>query len=153
MDKPIFLALLITGLPLGAFAIELLYALFRRRMPGWNHLLSTAAMFASLGCAGYLLFTEVLGRPHGIEKAYHAFFPWISITGDSPLRVDFDVMVDNLTIVMLVVVTLVSSLVHLYASSYMHGQPRYSRFFSYLSLFTFSMLGLCITSNILMLFI
>ncbi|HYC77993.1 MAG TPA: NADH-quinone oxidoreductase subunit L, partial [Planctomycetota bacterium] len=153
MPKPIFLALLITALPLAAFAIELLHALIVRRMPKWNHLLSTAAMFGALGCSLYLLFTEVLGRPHGVEQAYQQSWAWISIIGTSPVRIDFDVMVDNLTIVMLVVVTLVSSLVHLYASSYMEGEKRYSRFFSYLSLFTFSMLGLCITSNILLLFI
>jgi NADH-quinone oxidoreductase subunit L len=153
MPQPIYLALVVAALPLCAFAIELLYALFARRMPKWNHVLSTAAIFAALGCSAYLLFTEVLGRPHGIQPAYAASFPWIFVSGDSPIRVDFDVMVDNLTVIMLVVVTLVSSLVHLYASSYMKGQERYSRFFSYLSLFTFSMLGLCITSNMLMLFI
>ena len=53
---------------------------------------------------------------------------------------------------MLVVVTGVSALVHLYSTSYMHGEERYPRFFSYLSLFTFSMLGLVITSNLLLLF-
>src|SRR5262249_53005556 len=51
-----------------------------------------------------------------------------------------------------VVVTGVSALVHLYSTSYMHGETRYSRFFAYLSLFTFSMLGLVITSNLLLLF-
>ena len=64
--------------------------------------------------------------------------------------IDFDVgiLVDNLTVVMLVVVTGVSALVHLYSTSYMHGEIRYTRFFAYLSLFTFSMLGLVITSNL-----
>ena len=66
--------------------------------------------------------------------------------------IDFSVLVDNLTVVMLVVVTGVSALVHLYSTSYMHGEERYPRFFAYLSLFTFSMLGLVITSNLLILF-
>ena len=154
MERPIFLALLIVALPLGAFAIEILHALIFRRMAKWNDKLSMAAMFTALGCALYLLFTEVLAHPHGIEKAYMGSVPWISFGGDmNPVRIDLSILVDNMTCVMLVVVTLVSSLVHLYSSSYMHGEERYSRFFSYLSLFTFSMLGLCIANNILILFI
>jgi NADH-quinone oxidoreductase subunit L len=67
-------------------------------------------------------------------------------------KMDFGIQVDNLTVVMLFVVTLVSFLVHLYSMGYMHGEVRYNRFFAYLGLFTFSMLGLCITSNLLYLF-
>src|ERR1051325_3004352 len=77
----------------------------------------------------------------------------MSIGGQTPMLIKFSVLVDNLTIVMLCVVTGVSALVHLYSTGYMHGEKRYSRFFSYLSLFTFSMLGLVITSNMLLLFI
>lgn len=68
MDRPILLAILIVALPLGAFAIEVLYALLFRRMAKWNDKLSMAAMFAALGCSLYLLFTEVLAHPHGIER-------------------------------------------------------------------------------------
>ena len=67
-------------------------------------------------------------------------------------HLDFGIQVDNLTIVMLFVVTLVSFLVHLFSMGYMHGEKRYNRFFAFLGLFTFSMLGLCITSNLLFLF-
>ena len=154
MDRPILLALLIVALPLAAFTIEILHALIFRKMAAWNDKLSMASMFTALGCALWLLFTEVLAKPNGIEQAYMASFPWISFGGDvNPVRIDLSILVDNMTCIMLVVVTLVSSLVHLYSSSYMHGEERYSRFFSYLSLFTFSMLGLCITNNILILFI
>ena len=61
--------------------------------------------------------------------------------------------VDNLTAIMLFVVTLVSFLVHLFSMGYMHGERRYNRFYAYLALFTFSMLGLIITSNLLLLFL
>jgi NADH-quinone oxidoreductase subunit L len=152
MPQPVLLALLILALPLGAFAIEIAHALVTRRMPSWSDKLSTATMFGALGISLYLLFTEVLGGPHGIENAFQWSTAWMSIGGSAPVRIDFSVLVDNLTVVMLVVVTGVSALVHLYSTSYMHGEARYDRFFGYLSLFTFSMLGLVITSNLLLLF-
>jgi NADH-quinone oxidoreductase subunit L len=152
MPQPVQLALIVLLLPLGAFAIELLHALFLRRMPSWSDKLSTAAMFGSLGISLYLLATQVLAHPHGIEDAAQWSMPWMQIGSSTPLRIDFGILIDNLTVVMLVVVTGVSALVHLYSTSYMHGEKRYSRFFAYLSLFTFSMLGLVITSNLLILF-
>jgi NADH-quinone oxidoreductase subunit L len=152
MPQTVQLALIVLALPLFAFAIELLHALFTRRMPEWSDKLSTLAMFGSLGISLYMLFTQVLAHPHGIEQAAQWAMPWMNIGGMFPLRIDFSVLVDNLTVVMLVVVTGVSALVHLYSTSYMHGEKRYPRFFAYLSLFTFSMLGLVITSNLLLLF-
>ncbi|MBI3726668.1 NADH-quinone oxidoreductase subunit L, partial [bacterium] len=74
------------------------------------------------------------------------------------LRFDFGFLIDNLTAIMLVVVTVVSFLVHLYSTGYMrdhhgHPNPRYGRFFAFLGLFTFSMLGLVLTDNLFMLFV
>jgi NADH-quinone oxidoreductase subunit L len=74
------------------------------------------------------------------------------------LRLDFGILIDNLTAIMLVVVTVVSFLVHLYSTGYMrdhhgHPAPRYGRFFAFLGLFTFSMLGLVLTDNLFMLFV
>ena len=62
-------------------------------------------------------------------------------------------MFDQVTCVMLIVVTSVSSLVHLYSTEYMNGDPHLPRFMSYLSLFTFFMLVLVTSSNLLTLFI
>jgi NADH-quinone oxidoreductase subunit L len=74
------------------------------------------------------------------------------------LEFGYGVLVDNLTVIMLVVVTGVSFLVHLYSTAYMrdhHGHPeeRYNRFFAYLALFTFSMLQLVIADNLFVLFV
>ena len=142
MPQPVMLALVVLALPLGAFAIEFLHAFVTRRMPSWSDKLSTLAMFGALCISLYLMFTQVLGHPHGIERAYQWSMPWMNIGSSTPLVVDFSILVDNVTVIMLVVVTLVSFLVHLYSTSYMHGEVRYNRFFGYLSLFTFSMLGL-----------
>jgi NADH-quinone oxidoreductase subunit L len=68
------------------------------------------------------------------------------------LNVDWALRVDTLTAVMLVVVTTVSSLVHLYSIGYMHEDPHRPRFFAYLSLFTFAMLMLVTADNLVQLF-
>ena len=63
------------------------------------------------------------------------------------------ILVDNLTAVMLLVVTGVSTLVHLFSIGYMHGDPRYNRFFAYLSIFSFSMLGLVLSESFFFIYI
>nr|MBN2278626.1 NADH-quinone oxidoreductase subunit L [candidate division Zixibacteria bacterium] len=68
-------------------------------------------------------------------------------------HLDLGMWIDPLTVVMLMVVTIVSGCVHIYSVGYMHGDPRFSRFFAYLSLFSFSMLGLVIANNFFMIFI
>jgi NADH:ubiquinone oxidoreductase subunit 5 (subunit L)/multisubunit Na+/H+ antiporter MnhA subunit len=71
----------------------------------------------------------------------------------STFTVSFGLMFDSLTAVMLIVVTTVSTLVHIYSTEYMNGDPHLPRFMSYLSLFTFFMLILVTADNILQLFI
>jgi NADH-quinone oxidoreductase subunit L len=78
-----------------------------------------------------------------------ALFPWIN-SGD--LQVAWSLRVDTLTAVMLVVVNTVSSLVHVYSIGYMDEDPNRPRFFSYLSLFTFAMLMLVTSDNLVQLF-
>jgi NADH-quinone oxidoreductase subunit L len=77
-------------------------------------------------------------------------FDWITVGG---LNVRADVQVDSLTAVMLAMVTLVSTLVAVYATGYMHGDPGYPRFFAELALFVFSMCMLIMARNFLVLFI
>jgi len=67
--------------------------------------------------------------------------------------VSFGLLFDSITVVMLIVVTTVSSLVHIYSTGYMAGDPHIPRFMSYLSLFTFFMLILVTADNLLQLFI
>ena len=70
---------------------------------------------------------------------------WIN---SGSLNVNWSIKVDALSAVMLVVVTLISSLVHIYSIGYMKGDPGYSRFFAYVSLFTFAMLSLVMANRI-----
>ncbi len=67
--------------------------------------------------------------------------------------VSFGLIFDSITVIMLIVVTSVSSLVHIYSTGYMSGDPHVPRFMSYLSLFTFFMLILVTSNNLLQLFI
>ena len=80
----------------------------------------------------------------------HGMSATVVDTGD--LKIDAGITIDHLTATMLVVVTIVAFLVHLYSVGYMHGDKRYSRFFAFLQLFSFSMLGLILTDNLLLLF-
>ncbi len=128
--------------PLAAFAVFGLLGLANRRFPRQDYL-STAAMLIALACS-FLLLREVVPTPeaHTVN--------WISL-GDVTFSMGF--YLDSVTVIMLIVVTLVSSLVHIFSIGYMHGDPRYPRFFAYLSLFSFSMLFLVVSDNLLGIYI
>ena len=128
--------------PLAAFAIFALFGLAKRSFPRQD-ILSTAAMLVALGCSLYLL-NEVVPKPDPLT------IEWISL-GSITLSMGF--YLDSVTVIMLIVVTLVSSLVHIFSIGYMHGDPRYPRFFAFLSLFSFSMLFLVVSDNLLGIYI
>ncbi len=73
-------------------------------------------------------------------------FTWLKFT--DTLSIDMGIMLDPLSVMMLVVVTFVSLMVHVFSLGYMKGEERFSTYYSYLSLFTFSMLGLVVSTNI-----
>lgn len=107
---------------------------------------STALLFAAAVCAT-IIFVDVAHN----KTAYSVhLIDWIT-SGD--FRARWSVQVDSLTAVMLVVVTWVSSLVHLYSIGYMHEDKSIARFMAYLSLFTFFMLVLVTAQNFLQLFV
>ncbi len=108
-------------------------------------LITTGLLFVSAALS-WFTFVDV-GFLH--HDARIALFPWI-VSGD--LQVSWALRVDTLTAVMLVVVTTVSSLVHLYSIGYMDEDPNRPRFFGYLSLFTFAMLMLVTADNLVQLF-
>ncbi len=85
----------------------------------------------------------------GAEAQSITILRWIT---SGSLDVNWSIRVDTLTVVMLVVVTTVSALVHVYSIGYMHHDPHRSRFFAYLSLFTFAMLTLVTANNLLQMF-
>ncbi|WP_114950845.1 NADH-quinone oxidoreductase subunit L [Sphingosinicella terrae] len=109
-------------------------------------LVTTGALFASMAMS-WPVFLEFLGGTQ--QSSLHPVLDWIH-SGD--LRVDWALRVDALTSVMLVVVTTVSALVHLYSWGYMAEDDSQPRFFAYLSLFTFAMLMLVTADNLIQMF-
>ena len=107
---------------------------------------TTAALFVSAALS-WVVFLDI-GLSHGAAYTVPVL-EWIS-SGD--MRVDWAFRVDTLTAVMLVVITTVSALVHLYSWGYMEEDPDQPRFFAYLSLFTFAMLMLVTADNLVQMF-
>src|SRR5665213_850390 len=106
----------------------------------------TTGLLLVAAALSWFVFVDV-GFMH--HDARIALFPWI-VSGD--LQVSWSLRVDTLTAVMLVVVNTISSLVHLYSIGYMDEDPYRPRFFAYLSLFTFAMLMLVTSDNLVQLF-
>jgi NADH-quinone oxidoreductase subunit L len=77
-------------------------------------------------------------------------FTWIDL-GSQPI--DVGIGIDNLSVIMLIVVTLISFLVHMFSIDYMHGDKRFPRFYAYLGIFTFSMLGIVLANNFLFMYV
>jgi NADH-quinone oxidoreductase subunit L len=93
---------------------------------------------------------EFLSLSPGEIPWIKTYFTWISAGG---FQSDFALQVDQLTVVMLLVVTGVGWLIHIYSTGYMHDDPGYRRFFSYLNLFMFFMLVLILADNYLLMFV
>jgi len=100
----------------------------------------------SCALSGWVLYQLVVGGASPFNQNVYTFFE----VGNYAAHVGF--MVDRLTAMMMVVVTFVSLLVHIYTIGYMEEDPGYQRFFSYISLFTFSMLMLVMSNNFMQLF-
>src|SRR5512139_1432079 len=116
-----------------------------------KYLKERAATVAIAGVGGAFVFSvsaliDVLGGTVIDENLYS----WIAI-GNFSVNVGFQI--DQLTAVMLMVVTTLSTLIHIYSVGYMHGDKGFARFFAYLELFTFFMLVLVMGNNFLVMFI
>ena len=88
-----------------------------------------------------------------VANGHQTSFPLYTWLTSGMLDIHIGFSIDRLTAVMLLLVTTVSALVHIYTIGYMRGDPGYARFFSYIALFTFSMLMLVMADNLLQLFI
>lgn len=87
----------------------------------------------------------------GFEQIIAAKLSWLRLT--EFLQIDLGVLLDPISVMMLVVITTVSLMVHIYSMGYMKGETGFQRFYAFLSLFTFSMLGLVLATNIFQMYI
>jgi NADH-quinone oxidoreductase subunit L len=137
---------LVPALPLAGF---LLVLLFGRRLgePGAGVIatLMTAASFVVVG----LIYLDMVSMPEEDRRRIVTLYSWIPV-GD--LQIDLAFLADPLSITMALFITGIGSLIHLYAIGYMHGDPKFPKFFMYLNLFVFSMLVLVLGENLLVTF-
>jgi NADH-quinone oxidoreductase subunit L len=108
------------------------------------HIVTIAGVAVSLVASLVVLFDVLAGNTFN-----GAVYTWAEVAG---LKFEIGFLIDTLSATMMVVVTSVSLAVHVYTIGYMHDDPGYQRFFSYISLFTFSMLMLVMSNNFLQLF-
>jgi NADH-quinone oxidoreductase subunit L len=135
-----------TFLVLGLFGNKI-----KAKMSG---LIGTTALFVSFLLSIYTTY-QYFFNSIKVDGAYQKILAfnvlWLRFTEN--LHVDLGVMLDPISVMMLVVVTTVSFLVHVYSIGYMHGEKGFERFFAFLSLFSFAMLGLVVATNIFQMYI
>ncbi len=136
-------------LPLAGFVILLLLG---NKIPKL-YFLEVAIISSAFLLSVAILFYKL---NYFIDQDIVAAFNWITI-GAAPLsgviNIELGIKIDNVTAIMLFVVNLISMLVHLFSIEYMKGDKRYTLYFANLGLFTFSMLGIVVTHNLLMMYI
>src|SRR3954452_19409873 len=137
---------LIPALPLLAFIIN---GLFGRQLKWTTGPIAVGLVGLTFLLSLWVLIEVINPDPHAPAFQY-TLYSWIP-SGD--FRVDVAFLVDPLTAVMLMVVTSVGTLVHIYSLGYMEDEPDFPRFFVYLPLFIFSMLMLVLANNFLLLYV
>jgi NADH-quinone oxidoreductase subunit L len=152
------LLLAVPLIPLAGYAVQMA---FRRRLP-WGDKLLTGGMAVVMAITVYMAFQAISASHHAGFSFFHqsaeegkGAFLWLyqSLPWNSARNVSAGILYDPLGAVMLAVVGIVSFCVHLFSMGYMHGDKRYNIFFANISLFTFAMLGLVLSDNILFFFI
>jgi NADH-quinone oxidoreductase subunit L len=134
---------LIPALPLIASLITLIFG--KRYFKDKAHVLPVISLFGSFILSLFVLYDVIQGKTYNFD-----LYSWLVV--DS-LRVGIGFQVDPLSAMMCAMVTSLSFLIHVYSIGYMHGDPGYYRYFSYISLFTFSMLMLVLGNNLAQLFL
>src|SRR3954447_1381345 len=139
---------IIPALPLAGFAFT---ALFGRRLGKRASAVPLAAVVASWLIAMVVVYSSLTGQGSfaGGQGVGVHLWTWIPA---GAFHIDFGFYVDNLTACLLIVVTTIGILVHVYSLGYMSHDPGYWRFFAYLNLFMFSMLILVLADNFLLVF-
>jgi NADH-quinone oxidoreductase subunit L len=136
-------AFLIPLLPLFAFAMVVFFLRWKEKVSSWFSI----AMIVISWLMSVVVLIETIGR-HGAP--YEAYYTFIRFTN---FHLEIGILIDALTAIMLMVVTTIGACTEIYSIGYMKDDPRFSRFFAYLSLFLFSMLGLVVANNFFMIFI
>ena len=141
----ITLPLLILFLPLISFVILIF---FGKKLPRQGDWVAVGSIVTTFFFALYLFFQMLL--EYDPNFSHGASFSWIDLDA---FKIDQGILIDNLTIIMLLIVALISSCTHIFSLKYMEGDIRYSRYYAYLGLFTFSMNGIVLADNLISMYI
>src|SRR3989344_5071624 len=147
MQDTVPFELIYLAIPLSCLAGAMLAGLL-----GWKigrvgaHSVTILGVATAFALSAFVVLPDVLAG-----NSFNGLVYTWGVSGGIPLEVGF--LIDPLTALMMVVVTFVSLMVHIYTIGYMHDDPGYQRFFSYIALFTFSMLMLGMSNNFLQLFV
>ena len=134
-------SLIILLLPLVAFLIQIFIG---KRLPRQGDWVSIAAIVITLFISIYMFISML--KVYDPNFRQEMSFKWVDMGSFS---IELGVLIDNVTIVMLLVVTLISTCTHIFSTKYLEGDIRYSRYFAYLGLFTFSMNGIVLSNNLM----
>ncbi|HEY8658125.1 MAG TPA: NADH-quinone oxidoreductase subunit L [Hanamia sp.] len=151
MPNAIYIAL-IPLLPLAGFLILGLFG--RKYFRKSSGIIATVLILAATILAIYTAYGYLFeyGKVNGVyEKLVPLKYTWLEFS--KGVSIDMGILLDPITCMMLVVVTFVSLMVHIYSLTYMKGEERFATYYSFLGLFTFSMLALVISSNIFQIYI
>ncbi len=145
-----FYIALIPLLPLAGF---LLFGLFGRKyFKNTSGIIATAFMLVSTVLAIYVAYEYFSNYSAGNYPRVIAFkYTWLQFSEN--LSIDMGVLLDPISMMMIVVVTFISLMVHIYSLGYMKADERFATYYAFLGLFTFSMLGLVVASNIFQMYI
>jgi len=138
------ISLAILFLPLLGFAVTLLLGKKIKSIYLFEVFLISIVLIASI----VLAFNKL---SYFIDDKIVSELEWFRLSDSLVIKLGF--LLDNITVLMLFVVALISALVHYFSIAYMKGDERYNRYFAYLGIFTFSMNGIVLTNNILMMYI
>ena len=138
-------------LPLLSFLVIGLIDYFRGKN-GWSHKIAGLMGTCSLGIVTILCYItafQYFGMDRLADGTYATVVPynttWLPL---GALHFDLGILLDPISVMMLIVISTVSLMVHIYSFGYMHGEKGFQRYYAFLSLFTFSMLGLVLATNI-----
>jgi NADH-quinone oxidoreductase subunit L len=141
-------------IPLIPLAVFLLLGIFNQQIKpavsGYIGVLGLSISAALSYYAAYQYFF-LFGKVDGVYQTFVEKTPWMNFT--DTLHIDMGILVDPISVMMLIVVTTVSLMVHIYSLGYMKGDDGYTKFFAFLSLFSFSMLGLVLATNLFQIYI
>ena len=148
MDYPI----LILVLPVLSFLVLGLTGMFmKHRVAG---LIGTASLLG-VTILSYLTAFKYFMSPRTADGVYPTLTPWNIewLPFTDALHIDMGILLDPISVMMLVVISTVSLMVHIYSFGYMKGEKGFQRYYAFLSLFTFSMLGLVVATNIFQMYV